>query len=339
MDDKQAVSPIISMVLLIGVVLIVTAAILSWATPILQRSQSEANYNSALGYFNALNSAFEDVVNMGEGASRTVDVSVGAGNIYISETMNETWVVSYGLNSSMRIRFSWLGDSDENFGINSTKSVTVDINVSWYDSNGDYVDCNNTNTDKSLLGGSLEVITVHRNIVTTVNITVTNSSTNEILAELWLFDITPISYELPSSFGTYYIKEFNGGIITQATGQKYVTNAPLFKEGENSILLYMIQTKITDTSLAGSGAGHYSFTLNMKKMNLRNNISMDVYNLTLQIYDKQGDEWSKAWYSYFESNSGFENDGDSLLYSTAKPNNQITLKLMSCNIDVNMNSK
>ncbi|MBU3902006.1 MAG: hypothetical protein KKE04_01415, partial [Candidatus Thermoplasmatota archaeon] len=105
MDDKEAVSPIISMILLITIVLVVTAAILQWATPILQRSQNEANYGAVLGYFNALDSTFEDVVNMGEGASRTVDVSIGAGNIYISEIMNETWVVSYGLNKSLRIRF------------------------------------------------------------------------------------------------------------------------------------------------------------------------------------------------------------------------------------------
>lgn len=329
MDDKEAVSPIISMILLITIVLVVTAAILSWATPILQRSQSEANYGAVLGYFSALDSAFEDVVNMGEGASRSVDVSVGAGNIYISETMNETWVVSYGLNESVRIRFSDVGDGDETFDINSTKSVNVNISVSWYDSNGNYADCNNTNTNIDL--STPQTIEVHRDIVGTVNITVTNSTTNEPLAELWLFDVTPITYELSSASGTYYIKSVNGGIITQATGQKYVTNEPLVKETGSSLLLYMIQTKATN--LRGGGSGSYSFTLNMKNMDIRNNISAEVYNLTLQIYNEQEEGWNAAWYSYFESKFEFKNEGNGLLY-----NNKIKLTLVQCNMDVNMKS-
>jgi len=344
-DEKEAVSPIISMILLITIVLVVTAAILSWATPILQRSQSEANYGAVLGYFKALDTALEDVVNMGEGASRTVDVSVGAGNIYISETMNETWVVSYGLNDTVRIRFSEVDGEDETFKINSTKDVDVNITIYWPE--GDeigepvYRDVNNIGTTKS--------VDANRPLVGTVYIRVnTTGPSQETLAELWLFDITPITYELSSAFGTYYIKEVNGGIVTQATGQKYVTNEPLVKEAESSLLLYMIQTRAPN--LRSGGSGSYSFTLNMKNMNIRNNISTKVYNLTLQIYDAtSGNEWGNAWYSHFltgwknaEINHnetdyvGFVDDGEVLLYKTKKP---VTLKLMSCSVDVNMKSK
>ena len=329
MDDKEAVSPIISMILLITIVLVVTAAILQWATPILQRSQSEANYSSALGYFNVLDSAFEDVVNMGEGASRSVDVSVGAGNIYISETMNETWVVSYNFEGQPRVNISKLNDGDKEFDI----STSVDVNITIYWPKGDDFGApdyhNNIERVSTVLGA-------RENLTGAIYMNISNNVTSEKVAELWLFDITPITYELQSAFGTYYIKSVNGGIITQATGQKYVTNEPLFKETGSSLLLYMTQTKATN--LRGGGSGSYSFTLNMKNMDIRNNMTMDVYNLTLQIYDQQGEDWNKAWYSYFELNSGFIDDGDSLLYSTGEPNKKITLKLMSCNIDVNMKS-
>ncbi|MBA3043515.1 hypothetical protein FP804_00070, partial [archaeon] len=127
MDDKEAVSPIISMILLITIVLVVTAAILQWATPILQRSQNEANYGAVLGYFNALDSTFEDVVNMGEGASRTVDVSVGAGNIYISEIMNETWIVSYNFEGEQRVNFSGLDDGDNKVTIKPSAGINVTV--------------------------------------------------------------------------------------------------------------------------------------------------------------------------------------------------------------------
>ncbi len=367
MDDKQAVSPIISMVLLIGIVLVVTAAILSWAAPILQRSQSEANYGSALGYFNVLDSSLEDVVNMGEGASRTVDVSVGAGNIYISETMNETWVVSYGLDSSMRIRFFDLDDSDyQKFKINCTKTETVNITIYWPEGDDLGKPCYPPE-NPLLLDTNLKTVTADKFLTKTVYIRVNTTTMlpmpQETLAELWLFDITPISYELESAYGTYYIKSVNGGLITQATGEKYVTDAPFIKETENSILLYMIQTKTADTSLTGGGPGHYSFALKNMNMNIRNNITAEVYNLTLQIYDTtSGNEWGDAWYSYFltgwknaklnndEHNyTGFVNNGDngdSLLYKTKKTDKSseygtkpITLKLVQCNIDINMESK
>jgi hypothetical protein len=121
----------------------------------------------------------------------------------------------------------------------------------------------------------------------------------------------------------------------------------------------MIQTRVPN--LRSGGSGSYSFTLNVKNMNIRNNISAKVCNLTLQIYDKSGNDWDKAWYSYFttgwenaktndeEKNyTGFAPDevGDGLLYKTEKTDESagygtkpITLKLVSCNMDVNMESK
>ncbi|MCG2826067.1 MAG: hypothetical protein L6265_05695, partial [Thermoplasmatales archaeon] len=341
------------MILLITIVLVVTAAILQWATPILQRSQNEANYGAVLGYFNALDSTFEDVVNMGEGASRTVDVSVGAGNIYISEIMNETWVVSYGFEGQPRVNFSGLDYPQDNKFHIEASILNANVSVYWYDENNNII---HTFYKDSV--GLPNDITTDEIVSGTVNITVFDSS-HQIVAQLWLFDITPITYELPSAFGTYYIKEVNGGIITQATGQKYVTNEPLVKETGSSLLLYMIQTKATN--LRGGGSGSYSFTLNMKNMNIRNNMSRDVYNLTLQIYNEQEEGWNDAWYSYFLTGwrnakisgkemdyTGFVSDegGDGLLYKTNNTTinpelygtTPITLRLMSCNMDVNMKS-
>ncbi|MDI6917191.1 MAG: hypothetical protein QMC80_05285, partial [Thermoplasmatales archaeon] len=201
-DEKEAVSPIISMILLITIVLVVTAAILSWATPILQRSQSEANYGAVLGYFNALDSGFEDVVNMGEGASRTVDVSVGAGSIYMSESMNETWVVSYGFEGQPRVNISGLDDeskttADKNFTVDSTPSQNVNVTVYKVEDN---------NFRNICVGGydnepTPNQVSAIEGITGTVYIRVNNSGNTETLAELWLFDITPITYELSSAFG------------------------------------------------------------------------------------------------------------------------------------------
>ncbi|MDI6916265.1 MAG: hypothetical protein QMC80_00530, partial [Thermoplasmatales archaeon] len=287
-------------------------------------------------------------------ASRTVDVSVGAGSIYMSETMNETWVVSYGLNESVRIRFSDLGDSDKNFGINSTKDMNVNITIYW-SKGGDLGEPEYHNVNGI---GTTQPVGASNPLTGTVYIRVnTTGASQKTLAELWLFDITPITYELSSAFGTYYIKSVNGGIVTQATGQKYVTDKPIFKETENSVFMSMIQTRATN--LRSGGSGGYSFTLNMENMNIRNNISAKVCNLTLQIYDKSGNDWDKAWYSYFTTGwenaktndnkynyTGFMDDGDSLLYKTKKTNEiseygakPITLKLMSCSMDVNMESK
>ncbi|MBU3901836.1 MAG: hypothetical protein KKE04_00515, partial [Candidatus Thermoplasmatota archaeon] len=266
-----------------------------------------------------------------------------------SEIMNETWIVSYNFEGEQRVNFSGLDDGDNKVTIKLSAGINVTV---YFPEDGDI---GVPHYPTSTVGDEFSFA---RDLIGTVYIRVNTTIPQKTLAELWLFDVTPITYELSSASGTYYIKSVNGGIITQATGQKYVTNEPLVKETGSSLLLYMIQTKATN--LRSGGSGSYSFTLNMKNMNIRNNMSKDVFNLTLQIYDKSENDWDKAWYSYFttgwenaeingeEKNyTGFAPDegGDGLLYKTEKTDKlleygtkPITLKLMSCNIDVNMKS-
>ncbi|MDI6887256.1 MAG: hypothetical protein QMC98_01275 [Candidatus Thermoplasmatota archaeon] len=91
--DSKAVSPIVSMILLIMIMLVVTAGILQWATPVIQRVQYEAHYRTMLGYFESLDLAIEDVVKAGMNSTREVSVSVGAGELYFGG--GEDWRILY----------------------------------------------------------------------------------------------------------------------------------------------------------------------------------------------------------------------------------------------------
>lgn len=91
--NKQAVSPIIAMILLIMIMLVVTAGIMQWATPAIQRAQYEAQYRTMLGYFEALDQAIEDVVKLGLNSSLRVFVNVGNGELYFGE--RKPWRISW----------------------------------------------------------------------------------------------------------------------------------------------------------------------------------------------------------------------------------------------------
>ncbi|MEW6069653.1 MAG: hypothetical protein AB1485_03470 [Candidatus Thermoplasmatota archaeon] len=91
--DNEAVSPIISMILLIMIMLVVTAGIMQWATPVIQRAQYEAHYGATQGYFNALDLAIEDVVKGGVNSTREMFVNIGGGELYFGGM--ENWRISY----------------------------------------------------------------------------------------------------------------------------------------------------------------------------------------------------------------------------------------------------
>lgn len=338
-EDKEAVTPILSMILLIMIMLVVTAGIIQWATPTVQNAQYEAQYRAARGYFEILDSAIEDAVVMGSNSGRSAYLSIGAGEIYFGKT--ETWIVAYGLNKSLRIGFFGLEDGDKNLSINSTQEGT-NVNISVYWPEGD-------NLGEPYYPLEYQtptpVITASKDLVGTVYIRVNNSSTQKSLAELWLFDINCIEYKLASPLGTYYIRAENAGIVTQAIGERWVCNKPMFQEGDSTLLMWI--ANFTKKGISSGGAGDYHFNIRAQGGYVR--ASRSVYNLTLQICYGDYPNWAETWYSYFlegyeaaqisggESGyKGFITDSGRLFYKTVVEANETKLKLIQCSAELEM---
>ena len=102
--DDDAVTPVIGTVLILGIMLVVTGALLSWGIPNLQSNEAYANYMTCYNNLLNLQHDIEDVSTQGEGASRVSSVSLSAGDVTFkkdSETFSfvYTSVPSVGLDT------------------------------------------------------------------------------------------------------------------------------------------------------------------------------------------------------------------------------------------------
>ncbi|MCD6571984.1 MAG: hypothetical protein J7K62_01790, partial [Thermoplasmata archaeon] len=137
-----------------------------------------------------------------------------------------------------------------------------------------------------------------------------NQST--VFGKVWIFDLTSIEYELPSSFGTYGFSIENGAIISSDPTNKYLRNQPILLENGSKLMLHIVQ--ITAPSIEGGGK---SYTLSSKVID--NGIREDnqLSMCQLQIYGKNQD----AWLNYFTRFLNFKQSSmdNTLIYNNEKP--------------------
>ena len=81
--DTSAVSPIISAILLLTIMLITVGSIMAWAIPRITQMEDDARYDGVLSSFQVFDSRADDVIYGGEGTSRTAGFSVGGGDILL----------------------------------------------------------------------------------------------------------------------------------------------------------------------------------------------------------------------------------------------------------------
>lgn len=208
--NNNSVSPIISMILLVTIMLIVVGAIIQWATPNIQNAISEANYRANLQYTEKLLDSIDTIRYMGVSSTETVSIFISKGEFYFMSN-DERWIFSYGLNNTTRIIFSELGveSNDNTFKINSTISMRVNISINWYNNN--YEQIHSYITVNRSINSTATTITTNRILEGILCITVYNSSTFEESAELWLFDLTSLNFKFSSIAGNYITKLVNNG--------------------------------------------------------------------------------------------------------------------------------
>ncbi|RLF34809.1 MAG: hypothetical protein DRN08_04055, partial [Thermoplasmata archaeon] len=139
-----------------------------------------------------------------------------------------------------------------------------------------------------------------------------NQST--VFGKVWIFDLTSIEYELPSSFGTYGFSVENGAIISSDPTNKYLKNQPTILENGSKLMLHIVQ--ITAPSDIESYSGK-SYTISSKVID--NGIREDnqLSMCQIQIYGKNQD----AWLNYFTRFLNFKQSSmdNTLIYNNEKP--------------------
>lgn len=320
--DLDAVSPIVSAVMLLLIMISLVGAILAWGIPLIRDKEADTKYDASLNYFKALDATIEDLIYSGNGTTRTVNLAISDGNIFV-EKSDKRWVVSYSLNNKS-ISFSGLEDNDGIFEINyEEKNLKIEI----YHPNGYELGKPKIyNTTKSL-------ISTNESFNETIHAKIYNSTME--IAEFWLFDTDSITHKMPVG----YIKEENFAVTTNypALGKMYVKNPPLIVEHRNSVSLSMLQ--LSSSGIGSGGRGNYGATLKLKDAMLCH--SGNIYNLTIQIYGKHNLDWYRYLYQnhkFLRQDYNEKNEIIAVIYGTEKTN-LIDFKLMQYKIDVKLEGR
>ena len=83
-NDTSAVSPIISAILLLTIMLVTVGSIMAWAIPRIQQMEADAQYSSVYSSFEVFDSRADDLMYAAPGTTRTTAFSVGGGDLLIS---------------------------------------------------------------------------------------------------------------------------------------------------------------------------------------------------------------------------------------------------------------
>lgn len=322
--DNNGVSPIISGVLLLLIMISIVGAILAWGVPMLTKKEADNKYDASLNYFKALDATIDDLIYCGNGTTRTVNIAISDGNIFVEEE-DRRWLVSYSFNNKS-IYFSGLEDKDGIFEIEyEEKNLRVEI----YHPNN--LELGNPNIYNTTTG----IVDTDENINGTIHAKIYSIGVE--IAEFWLFDIDSIVHKMPAGF----IKVENAAVTTNypELGEIDVKTHPLIIENnDESVSLSMLQ--LSNSGIGSGGSGNYAVTLKLEEVILRQ--SGEQYNLTIQIFgDHKADWYNYIHLNYNKFTKTIRNDDDEIiaLRYDAGESNLLDFKLMQYKIDVKLEGR
>jgi len=332
-DDVDAVTPIISTLLLITIMLTIISAILYWSIPAMNRISWDTEYRTTMSGFEALDAALEDTVQGGvAGSTRTVRISVPNGNM-LSYQRSSRWYYSYSYFSDMDFEIYGLEDELERqldmesendddpttIRIFTQRDVRFDLNITWYgDIKDNEIDVKKNWTDftNNAFGDEISIVRplltkkadfLGSEAVRIVRFKLMFNSNGTVFGEAFFIPMDRIEVKIPSEFGTAHIVSENAGILAKFPSQA-VVNPPLFSYDEDSDELYFNIVKINSSGIGSVGRGNWQISMRLQNVDFTR--TDDVFHFRMRMIG----EYSEAWIIYLLGHySGMENtEGHSL---------------------------
>lgn len=315
----DAITPVISFLLVMGIAVSVTSAILIWGVPIMEELQSRNTWEDVEMQFNSVLDVIRDLANCEPGEQRIISVVANEGYISIDEDEYHRTIVIYSYDSNYDFTVSELelDDGDDlSFILNDPGGPVSKAEVHWLDEE------NPTIPPQEIPHGNPSsfpwTITAGNPIDGTIRIDLYDDDpTPEIVGKIWLFDSNDLGYTMPSSTGTYEMSIERSGIIYSGSENPEVKRVPKVTVGEESIAIGVIQTTALSSFLAGNG---FNVWINVISDGVYVGEIYDVFNLRLQF----DEGYAETWLNYFnvtkyEGDFEKEASGDTLLYKPSIP--------------------
>lgn len=286
LDNDIAVTPVIGTILILVIVSTAITFVLVWGGSYIEHAQMDASFESVYAQFSLFDETLRDLIYGGPNASRENNLAIDEGQITI-DSKGIRMVIMYSLNRNYDFVLSDFDDDDDtSFTIKALGGSITGAHVFWM--------MNDSEKNISVNG---DTVSAPWDLVNMIRIDFYHSNT--LIGRSWVFDVGCITYELPSSFGTYQMTAENNGVVATSPGGSFVRKEPVVYEENNALVLRITQIKPIDFS-GGSGAGTYRFITRLQGSRVRES-AVTVYKVKMQVY---GDT-SEAWLRYFDRECNF----------------------------------
>jgi len=275
--EESAVAPVIGVILLLAIMLSIVGGILLWGIPLLRNMENEARFDSARSNFYVLDSRTEELMQEGEGSSRTSTISLAGGELFITNNM-ERWVVFYAL-VPLNVTFENLTDGDNKFDFyfdNQTyNSRDMNVTVLWRD-NGTALNYTSENGH----------VVADYPLSESIGIFVAENETGggAPLAECFMDYLGGIQYRQQLENRRVEIRAVNGGLVSdQGTTRGQVLSSPLMVESisGNSRTINMFLVDMKARGIGSGGRGTYDISMNYAHGEVL--AARTVYGLTVEM--------------------------------------------------------
>ena len=315
--DREGVSPIISAILLLVIMILTVGGIIAWALPRIQGMEYDAQYDGVYAGFEIFSTSVDDVIYGGSGTTRTVGIGVGGGDLILG-SKDGYWLLFWT-------------DIPENITISKIDSLTgefkfsfthlsahgLSVNITGTGGNGSFIS-ENGRVNAGFEFGELQHITI--------------SNATHTLAEAYYFRIRTLEFDLPTNHGYYEIKWLNGAIVTNrgsTTGS--VSGTPYIHPMSNTIFVNIINLTANNSGILTGGKGKYDITV--RNLNTECLYYGSVHSFSISIYS----EYSTGWYLNLINRLGFSAVKDSNYHTIAavyRAGESTELKLMKTDIEI-----
>lgn len=302
-NDISAVSPIISAILLLTIMLITVGSIMAWAIPRIQQMEYDAQYDGTFSNFEVFDSRADDVIYGGSDESRTAGFSFGGGDLILAR--DNGYMFLYWSLVEDNITFSGVNSEDGEFSFifDRMDGDNLSANITGTGGQGGFTSTAGSEDHNYASDAVMGKVTPGFKFGDLQHIRIHNSTSD--LAEAYYFRMKVLEHNLPTSSGYYEIKWMNGAIITNR-GSKIgsVSDIPYVYPRGDSLYINIIDLSTNRSGFISAGWGSYH--INIKNLQTTLISFKQVYSFQMSIHT----EYAGGWNFYYDTYRNFSSVKD-----------------------------
>ena len=290
--EQYAVSEIIGMILVLGIITSSVTFILVYYSPLIDKQKADMTLTSALNQFRILNGMVQDLVSQGKNCSRVYTFVTDRGSVNV-DSKGDRFIIYYSLGTAPDFDVYNLDDGDDRtFNLAFLGTSPTAVNVDYLNGSVRY------KLQEGFPPSSpWEIVAPYP---TAGHVRIDINWTDGLKGHIWLFDAGSITFQVASSSGTQEIVAENGALLqVYSSGNSWLPEPPVVFNQSNRFVLNFIQIQ---GATGGGGPGTYKINLRVENRTLRED-NQPVPWVRMQVFGSYAD----TWLQYFNSSYGFTN--------------------------------